>query len=497
MKKCSVSLFILAILASQSVLYSCSGTEDIDNSGNVSESSAVTTGENPYDESGFLKDDLPEDLDFGGQEFYIYVRGDTLDTEFNGELNGEVTSDALYNRNRAIEERLNIDLIHFANTSTDFWNDRTKYIDTVRTAVMANDNSIDIAAGLSIIMPDMTAEGLFHNLLDSDVPYLDYSKPWWPSTILDELTIQDRMYFVSGEASLGVIKGMMCFYFNQNLIAELKLENPYDLVETGNWTLTKFHEMALTAYVDKNGDGKEDPEDQFGFIIRNENHATNFVSSSGLRIAERDANGIPQMLLGTEAIVNLADQINAYMKQFGFATKDDQKEDYLTTFDNNQALFVTGEFSNIESYRDLAFEFGIIPYPKADEAQDNYVTTCRNTYSGFAIPVNADITVGAAVLEAFASESYRQVTPAYYETALKTKYSRDDVSARMFDLIKDGVCYDFGATFANIMGLPTADLRRCMSLDDSGNWITKWASIDTKVNNLLSSYIETVLSLEQ
>lgn len=448
------------------------------------------------DENGYLKDDLPNDLDYDGRGVSVYVRGDTLDTEFNGELTGEVTSDALFHRNLTIEERLNIDLICFANTSADYWNDRTMYIDTVRSAVMANDNSIDIVAGLSIVMPDMTREGLFQNLLGDHVPYLDYDKPWWPSTLLEELTIQDRMYFVSGEASLGVIKGMMCFYFNQDILDDQNLENPYDLVENGEWTLSKFYEMASSAYIDKNGNGKEDTEDQFGFIIRNENHATNFVSSTGLKIAKRDENGIPQMQLGTEAIFNLVEKINGYMKQDGFATKTDVNEAYLTTFDEGLALFVTGEFSNMEIYRDLEFQLGILPYPKADESQQKYITTARNTYTGFAIPASADLSVCAAVLEAFASESYRQVTPAYYETALKQKYSRDDVSARMFDLIKDGICYDFGATYANIMDLPTARLRECMSRSDKGSWVTKWASMETKVNTMLTEFIDTVLSLE-
>ena len=34
--------------------------------------------------------------------------------------------------------------------------------------------------------------------------------------------------------------------------------------------------------------------------------------------------------------------------------------------------------------------------------------------------------------------------PAYYETAIKSKYTRDTISADMLDLILDSVSYDLG-----------------------------------------------------
>ena len=39
--------------------------------------------------------------------------------------------------------------------------------------------------------------------------------------------------------------------------------------------------------------------------------------------------------------------------------------------------------------------------------------------------------------------------PAYYETTLKQKVSRDSVSAQMLDLILENIYYDLGATMFN------------------------------------------------
>ena len=55
-------------------------------------------------------DDLPDDLDFNGEEIVIHTRGDALSMQEVdvAEQTGEVLEDAIYRRNRDIEERLNV-----------------------------------------------------------------------------------------------------------------------------------------------------------------------------------------------------------------------------------------------------------------------------------------------------------------------------------------------------------------------------------------------------
>lgn len=351
------------------------------------------------------------------------------------------------------------------------------------------------------MMPFMSEEGLFYNLLADDVPYLDFTSPWWSESMINELAVNDRLYFASGEASLGVVKGMMCFYFNKDLVTDLQLDDPYELVTNGSWTLDKFGEMAAQAYNDINGDSAIDPGDRFGFIIANENHASNFLNSSELRVTRMNDDGIPEMALGEEKVVDLVSRLSTIMTDPGSAVVFDGKTEYSAVFEEGRALFSTGEFSNAANFRDMTFDFGVIPYPKYDENQTEYYTTARSTYSCFGIPITADKTNCAAVLEAMASESYYQVTPAYYEKALKVKYSRDDISSQMFDLIRDGVVYDFGTVFSQV--LSTADgtginvkFRQtvCQAQD---NWATEWAQYESAVTENLNICIETLNSLEQ
>ena len=50
-------------------------------------------------------------------------------------------------------------------------------------------------------------------------------------------------------------------------------------------------------------------------------------------------------------------------------------------------------------------------------------------------------------LEAMAIESYRTVTPAYYELALKGKYSKDPESWEMLDMIVNNLQIDGGMLY--------------------------------------------------
>ena len=64
---------------------------------------AVTTTipetESPYDEKGYLKDSLPDDLNFGGEEIHILGWKTSKKDFFSDEVTGDMVSDALYESN--------------------------------------------------------------------------------------------------------------------------------------------------------------------------------------------------------------------------------------------------------------------------------------------------------------------------------------------------------------------------------------------------------------
>lgn len=82
--------------------------------------------------------------------------------------------------------------------------------------------------------------------------------------------------------------------------------------------------------------------------------------------------------------------------------------------------------------------------------------TINGSESTFGVPVNSSKTeyIGA-VMELLAYESYEKVTPAYYESALKIKYTRGDdadSAAKVIDIIRNGAVFNPVVQLSKLLG---------------------------------------------
>ena len=129
--------------------------------------------------------------------------------------------------------------------------------------------------------------------------------------------------------------------------------------------------------------------------------------------------------------------------------------DLCNYFSQNHLVFIHNWlYASETSYlRSMKTDYGIIPYPKYDEDQDGYYTFQHDQVGVFAIPVTSKkADMAGAVLEAMSSESSKTVVPAYYNVALKSKYTRDSESAEMIDIIHNGHFLDPAWIFCDYIG---------------------------------------------
>ena len=451
-KKLLSTLLLVAMMAS---LAACGGEAA---GGNDTTGGADTTAapiDTDHDANGFLLDSIPADTDFGGAEFNLLVREAKAPTEFFvEEQTGDIVDDSLYNRNRTIEDRLGIKLNYIPMPGE--WGERDNFNGAIKNSVLAADGAYDLCSVLSNQLSVLTLEGLLTNMNTLD--YLDFEKPWWAKGLLSELAVDDKLYFASGDASLGLIKGMMCVFYNKQLCEDYKITGLYDLVNEGKWTIDKVASLIKDTYKDLNGDGVKDPGDQIGFGLGSWNQLYGFIDSFNIQILERDDNDYPsKFIFDNEHATDAFQKLVALFKDSpDFMTEKSDSTLTQDAFRAGRVVLCTGEFGDTDIYREISsFDYGVLPFPKYDENQKEHRTTARATYSSFCIPVTAkDPNMSAAVLECFASESYRKVSPAYFERALKIKYSRDDESAMMFDLIKSSVTFSFATSFTMSIGDP-------------------------------------------
>ncbi|MBO5671193.1 MAG: hypothetical protein J6S41_06555, partial [Clostridia bacterium] len=212
-----------------------------------------------------LHDAVP-DQDFGGKTFDILTAGNwtnewTEIVEFTAdEENGEPINDAVYQRNLAIEERFNIDIVEINHMGVDNDGGTGKGAKYIEKSVMASDFAYDASLMGAYDVSTLAYNGYLLDLA-SEVPHIDLSNPWWDQKANTDLAMKGKMFYPTGDISTIDNDCTFCMLFNKNLLNTYDMEDPYQLVRDGKWTLDKFIEMASQVSGDINGDSKYDEND--------------------------------------------------------------------------------------------------------------------------------------------------------------------------------------------------------------------------------------------
>ena len=496
MKHRTILIAWLLLAALGSLMSACGDTAEGTADTNDNQTSAVTT-ETAADDLT-IKDDLPDDLDFGGAVSNFLYRAEIADEFYAEKTNGDVVNDALYDSIGAVEDRLNVDIAvhemdgHMASA-------RSGYMTHIDNSILAGDDLydwVDLMIGQTTIR---LQSGLFMNLLEN--PYIDIEKPWYLSQ-MDEMVIADNLLFVSGDASLGYLKDAFVIYFNKTTADKYQLGDMYSMVHDGTWTLDKLREITVAASEDLNGDGRYDKDDRIGFLVHNYNHLTGFLGSTGISMYTKDGDSY-EFTFGNDRDVNVCNLLyqTLYNTPGSYDcnlsdTTESEVADYVALtnkFMTGDILMMTAQLHEAVLYlRDMEDSYGVLPYPKYDEEQSSYVTLSRSTQNAFSMPKTCSDTARAgAVLEALSSEKYNSVVPAYYEIAMKTKYSRDNASAEMFDLIRASVTLNFEFVYGQAIGNPALDVfRQCFSKENVV--ASKVAANKNKLDSMIEKYIQTI-----
>ncbi len=413
-------------------IFACSNVQQTDNTDTTeSVGSSIETK---------LSDNLVK-ADFNGETFQITTfQNNNFHYEIDVEtMTSELLDDAIYSRNLAIEEMYKIDLVQKVNNDGDNYN-------IVTTNILAGDDSYDLSIVRCGNDLDAWKNGYIYTY--NQIPNIDLTQKYWDSTLNQSLTINNCQYTAVGAFNLDIYDLTFCLVFNKNMMSNYNLGNLYEMVKTGVWTYGRMGEMMTAVRSDLNGDGEFTTEDQFGYTSASKMTAPGFWIAAGVKSIEKDQEDMPYLALDSENFINVWDKIfevvwDTNATYFGTAGED-VPADSIKLFKGDQSLFMDISFFYIEALRDTEVDFGIIPYPKYSETQEG--TYCRVCYyMPCIIPkTNSNLEMTGTILEALHCLSYEKVIPAYYDISLKGKYSRDDESAEMLDLIFQSRVIDIG-----------------------------------------------------
>jgi len=160
----------------------------------------------------------------------------------------------------------------------------------------------------------------------------------------------------------------------------------------------------------------------------------------------------------------------------------------VDVFKEGRALFYIEGFGNVQKLRQMDMDFGILPAPKYNEAQEDFVSHGGYPYFTMIPKTNTELDRTGILLESLAYESMQTVKPAFYEINLKGKISRDNDSEAMLDIIFSTLKYDMQIAVAQIH-TGVADNYIGTGKTDFASYFTGIeANVQTQIDKLLGSY---------
>ena len=439
MKKTAFLLALLILFAS-----SCSQPDapaETDKSPALSD--AVTAETAPAETE--IPDNLPE-KDYGGADFRIYTReccSSHRDGVYMPEQTGEVVADAVYERNLHVEERFNVKI---TDPILGADGDATALMNAVR----AGDDMCEVAVWHYKHLGDAASNGFLTDLAGAG--YFDFTQPWWYQKVNDAYSIGGHSYIAVGMYDLDNYYDTCCIYFNKNLIADLTGDSDlYSVVKNGSWTLDKMIELASLARLDLDGDGKMDfAKDRFGYGQAN-GFGFIYQFAWDQPVTSRDEEGYPVEAINTERMVTMTERFMSLLFDNDFVVLDESGSPAVVAFREGRELFLlTSLKASFTEFRDMEQDFGILPVTKLDEAQEEYLTHATAHTSAIGIPIvktQEGMEYASVILEAMAAEGFRKVRPVVYDVALKSKYTRDEESFEMVDIVVRGRTADFAEIY--------------------------------------------------
>ncbi len=492
MKKRILAMLLAAlILASTVACNSASGDETTSTEDTSTQTVAETEETEPLTESekrAQAKDDLPE-ITFNGADFRVSTKESWKSEVMVEDLTGDVVNDAIYDRNAVIAERFAVNIVPIVTPEGDMYTQ----VNNVKNSVMAQDDAFDLAATYAMTAGTIINEGYYMNW--NDMPYNDFSKPWWLSNINECFSVGDKMFTVVGDMCFSLLEYTYCTYYNRTKgdtygLTETLLQD----VKDGKWTIDYLLNLTKEIYEDTDGNGNRDKEDFYGFVAHTGTDLMIYTYAFDIPLTSRNTDGIPEISIYSEKMITAVEKVTqlywesngSYIAEIADAPK---------LFAAGNAMFYTSLFMRaFNNLRDMEDDFTILPFVKFDETQEIYMTSAMDNYSVLGIPITCKNTDMVSVItESLNVESYRSVFPAYYDKALKGKYARDEESIEMIDLVMAGRNFDFATLYTaqgdlNVLNILLQSSVASKNADFTSRYAANEAAMKNKLEEIVAAY---------
>ncbi len=436
-----------------------------------------------------------EPVDYEGRTF-TFIREEIANDQAwyhmaPAETNGETLNDAMVQRNQTIAETFNIEFAEVSSSTAqaDF-----------KKAVTAGDNTYDVAFLKIPGLFTMAQEGALVNWYE--LPNVNLEAEWWDPSVVEQLTLQNQLYFCTGDISPATNVRVYSLVFNKDLCRELSLDMPYDAVLSGKWTIDLFNEYITNVNRDVNGDGVMNYDDRWGYFSQNGNSFMMFFGGGGRVVAVNDEGKMELVLNSDENITLATKAMEISIDDSKTLMADPYVKDHGNSWAAASSWFAAGGslmrssvFEPVpRDYRSMDTDFGVLPYPKLDENQETYYTLAEQWSIMLSVPTTADADYVGTILEVLAAESVSTVSPAFYDVCLEGKSIRDNESAAVLDILFANKLFDYGLIVQEITGFQS--MMTNLEAKDSTDVASAFAQVTKKAENMIEKITDALDGLQ-
>lgn len=502
-----ITALFLALLMLALPMISCGDdTNDAKNSGgaNVADSGDTAGGDTP---------NIPDTLKFDGTEInFIVTNGDSMSADPNGldlpqrsiyvdpeeaDMGFEVNQKVM-DRNTTVEERLGVKIVLKDHVSMQ------GLASHMQGTLSSGTYQYDVVAGyqfydLGLAYGDQMGSFLDYKKIPEEEMYIDLSKPYWDEGLCEELAYNGAAYWITGDISQTWVGSVFVTFVNKDLwnsyakgIEEIAgTTDIYKIVEDGKWTMDLLCELSRIAWIDKNSNDEVDFEDNVGFLAYappslSNTMADGLVGGAHLSFTKWE-DGVPSVDFRNNRNAEFADKLNKLYNQSRACLVDSSDNYIMTMWAEGRSLFTVNVLSQAEMYlSDMKNDYYVLPCPKLNEQQTSYSALNHDNVTIFGIPsASPNVAATTATLELMAYYSLKLVTPAYYDNALKERYSRDPKTAEMIDLVRNSIYHDFVMLWSNKLDSITHYFRKEINGRFASQTTSKQKGWQNKLDKLL------------
>ncbi len=335
---------------------------------------------------------------------------------------------------RAVEDKYNTSIIAIERTPDEMF-------EAVRNAYNSDMYYADILSIPQSMLGMYYSAGVLANLYS--LPHTDFDAPYYNSSVISAASAGSGLYGVSGAANFNP-DYLGCVYFNRNMVKQYTDEDMYSIVNNGKWTWDKLAELAKAV---ENVDGIYG----HGSPLTSGEYAELAARSQGITYVNNQDGTVPTVNYLDAAVSSNVKGIIARMYAMLFTDRSYSKltgTELRELFVSDSLMFMT---DTVKAGSELSgnTEWGILPMPKLDEAQADYISPLSDDAPIFCVIKNTPkYETSGLVLQALNVASHKYVTEAYINKQMNYVL-RDSGSINMLEIICKTASADFAHLYAS------------------------------------------------